>query len=347
MDNIPESLKAELTPQRLHEVVHCLDLENLKMSTLSNSNSAIIGFCSDLGVLRNQGRPGAAEAPPQIRKQLVNKALHNSNLNICDVGDVVLTQDEVNEEDVPSIQMNSQELKHKEDILDPLKKAQVLLAQKISNLLKQNLFTIILGGGHEVAKPHFDALRETYPDKKIGIINIDAHFDLRQDLLAPTSGTSFYEIWQQTMQATGHDNSKEFHYLVIGIQPSSNTPLLYKTAYESNSRFIVADEIPISGLNVKQQKLVNTFIDKVDVIMLTVCMDVFQSAISPGVSAPSPNGLTPKQVIPLIKEIMKSGKIISMDIAEVNPALDENQKTAVLAAEICYQLLTDLKWLKT
>lgn len=335
MDNITYSVRENLPPQRLHEIIQCVDLTNLK--TFNDANTAIIGFCSDLGVRRNQGRPGAAEAPHQIRKQLANKALHNQFLKIYDVGDVVLNSTHVIDEHEPCV--HDSIVTNQKGLFDPLKNAQALLAQKVSKLLRENLFTIILGGGHEVAKPHYDALCEVHPHKKIGIINIDAHFDLRQDLSAPTSGTSFFEIWQQTKKSVNTSFCQDFHYLVIGIQPSSNTPLLYSTAVESNTIFIEADNIPYSGPNEEQCKLVKSFTDQVDVIMLTLCMDVFQSAISPGVSAPSPNGLTPHQVFRLLNEIMKSEKIYSIDIAETNPSTDVNFNTTALAAEICYRLL--------
>ena len=64
------------------------------------------------------------------------------------------------------------------------------------------------------------------PLANIGIINLDAHFDLRQDQYA-TSGTPFRQIAE-------HLDIKEqpFHYLCIGISQFSNTASLYEQAFD-------------------------------------------------------------------------------------------------------------------
>ena len=68
-------------------------------------------------------------------------------------------------------------------------------------------------------------------------------------------------------------------------------------------------------------------------------MDVFASCIAPGVSAPQINGLYPWQVSTLLEAIVSSNKLISLDIAELSPALDSNQQTAKLAAQMLATLI--------
>ena len=64
------------------------------------------------------------------------------------------------------------------------------------------------------------------------------------------------------------------------------------------------------------------------------CLDVFDQSFAPGVSAPQAFGLNPWQVWQLIKPIVLSNKIISLDIAELAPPLDIDNRTARLAGEI-------------
>ena len=72
------------------------------------------------------------------------------------------------------------------------------------------------------------------------------------------------------------------------------------------------------------------FLDKfmlnLDHIYLTLCLDVLAECFAPGVSAPQPMGLTPWQILPLLKYIIQSGKVVSIDIAELSPPLDQDTK---------------------
>ncbi|PQL75476.1 formimidoylglutamase, partial [Acinetobacter baumannii] len=77
-----------------------------------------------------------------------------------------------------------------------LEQAQSELAEQVANSLEHGLKPVVLGGGHEVAFGSFSGLFQYVqahaPDKKIGIINFDAHFDLREAEHA-TSGTPFLQ----------------------------------------------------------------------------------------------------------------------------------------------------------
>ena len=78
-----------------------------------------------------------------------------------------------------------------------------------------------------------------------------------------------------------------------------------------------------------------------DYIYLTICLDVFDISFAPGVSAPSAIGLHPNITLNLIKEIVGSGKLISADIAELNPLVDQDNKTSKLASKLAYEIITD------
>ena len=92
-----------------------------------------------------------------------------------------------------------------------------------------------MGGGH---KSHFCTLfwhQKIISSTKIGIINIDAHFDNREpeNEIGATSGTGFWQIAQEG----------EIHSLHIGIQKNSNTLKLFDTAHQFRMKYILADEI--------------------------------------------------------------------------------------------------------
>src|SRR5690606_12810929 len=120
-----------------------------ELSSDSEEKIAVLGFCSDEGIRRNKGRIGAKNAPDQIRKALANLPFNpEKQKKVLDFGNIVLENDD----------------------LESARKQQ---SECISELLRNNYFPIVLGGGHETALG--DYLGMTSHFDKIGIINIDAH----------------------------------------------------------------------------------------------------------------------------------------------------------------------------
>jgi len=70
--------------------------------------------------------------------------------------------------------------------------------------------------------------------------------------------------------------------------------------------------------------------------------DVLNSAYAPGVSSPQPFGITPEMLLYFVKPLLRSGKIKSLDIAEVAPRYDDDNQTAKLAAIVLYAVINIL-----
>ncbi|MBO6533556.1 MAG: arginase family protein, partial [Muricauda sp.] len=156
----------------LHEKVHCTPLEELPEA--QKKSIALLGYACDEGVRRNQGRVGAVEGPDVIKSSLSKMPNHlGSNVRFHDVGSVVCEGDD-------------------------MESAQEKLAEAVSVLLEKKQFPIILGGGHDMAYGHYNGIKNYLDSKKerqtIGVVNFDAHFDLRKNTEQNNSGTPFYQI---------------------------------------------------------------------------------------------------------------------------------------------------------
>lgn len=269
--------------------------------------TVFIGFASDAGIIRNLGRPGAKLGPDQIKTHLA-KLPCSKDGSYIDLGSIVCDGDE-------------------------LESAQTQFAQLIELSHQQGHRTIALGGGHEIAWAHYQGLASHYP--KLGIINFDAHFDLRP--YSPeqpgTSGTPFSQI-----AAFCKEKKRPFDYCCLGIQPCGNTSSLFRRAEELKVRYLSAEELTQQSL-AWQYAFLDEVMLNLDFIYLSICLDVFAECFAPGVSAPQPLGLSPWQALPLLKYIIQSGKVVSLDIAELSPPLDKEQKTARLAALIIAELV--------
>lgn len=296
-------------PLRFHEVVECLDVS--QAGDLRGS-IAFVGFACDAGVCRNLGRPGATQGPQALRKALAKIPIHLKK-RLVDVGDINCFDDN-------------------------LEASQAALGDLVHHLLSVGSFPVVLGGGHEVAWGHYQGVASAYPQSRIGVINFDAHFDLRPlvDGHLGSSGTSFLQI-AQDCQARGIP----FDYLCLGIQRFSNTQVLFDTAKQLNVTVISAEAIQQEAQGSILAKI-DQFVASCEKLYVTVCMDVFAAAFAPGVSAPQPLGLEPKSVLPLLRHLASSGKVAGFDLAEVSPPLDRDELTsslgAVLIAEVIHQV---------
>ncbi|MGR5335677.1 formimidoylglutamase [Vibrio gigantis] len=308
---------------RVHHITKQVQSSDLS-DDLTDSAIALVGFASDAGVARNKGRVGAKQAPNLIRQALANMAWH-SDAHIADLGDIECNdgQLEVNQKQCASV---------------------------IANVLSTNK-VITLGGGHEVAWASFQGLAEHLHKKaehldkiqperkpKIGIVNFDAHFDLREfesDIadVKPSSGTPFNQIsdYCQTYQWP-------FHYACLGVSAASNTKALFNKAdqlgvwYEHDRNMTQVNQ---AAQLVKLQK----FIADCDYLYLTIDLDVFPAATAPGVSAPAARGVNYEALAPFLEQIFKhSKKLIIADIAEYNPDYDIDGQTARLAARLCWDI---------
>ncbi len=302
----------DLDSYRWHQLIQFLDLKR-PLRKAEKQSFCFLGFKSDEGVKRNLGRPGAKYGPDSIRKQLANlPSYFNFDLNLFDAGNILCEDD--------------------------LEKSQNILADAVYKILEAGMFPVLLGGGHEIAFGHYMGLYKFFKEngeELPSIVNLDAHFDLRPYHNGVSSGTMFHQIADMNIA-----NGEKFKYLVAGIQQSANTKSLFHRAERLGGKYILCKEIRNKPLEESLNKI-SKFVNGGNVY-LTVCTDVFSSAVAPGVSAPQPFGMFPETGLKIIKHVIKTGKLVSFDIAEVAPRFDDDDQTAKLASVIIFSLLNTL-----
>ncbi|GAB3343776.1 formimidoylglutamase [Chromohalobacter beijerinckii] len=273
--------------------------------------ATLLGFASDAGVKRNQGRPGAADGPLAIRRALANLAWHRQG-PAYDAGTVVCEG-------------------------DALEDAQQRLGERVAETLDAGHFPVVLGGGHEIAfgswqglARHLEAQGSKAP--RVGIINLDAHFDLRDPVHVRSSGTPFAQIVDQCEM---HD--WPFRYACLGVSRASNTRALFQRAEDLGVLVREDREFTAATFDAIVRD-VERFVARCEHVYLTIDLDVLPAAEAPGVSAPAARGVSLALLEPLIEIIRDSGKLRLADIAELNPEHDIDSRTAKVAARLVHQL---------
>jgi formiminoglutamase len=283
-----------------HRIFQRVKAEN-NYDSISTNDFVLHGFAVDEGVRRNKGRQGAKDAPDVIRKNMANFPVIRPDFSLLDFGNITCEDGD-------------------------LENTQNELAKNVSKVLLKSGRSLVLGGGHEVTFGHYRGVKTAFQEQKIGIINFDAHFDNRQpeNGVGASSGTGFWQIAQEG----------EISSLHIGIQRNSNTLKLFDTAHQFGMKYILADELFFENLPSVYER-VNELAESVDFLYVTICMDVFNASIAPGVSASAYNGIfADAAFMHLYRHILRNEKLIALDIAEVNPSLDIQDHTARLAASL-------------
>ena len=297
--------------RRWHQVVQPL-------AQATSAGVALCGLASDAGVRRNHGRPGAAEGPRTLRKYLANLAWHGTDAQgLYDAGDVAVDG-------------------------DALEAAQAEYARRVAAALRAGHRTIGLGGGHEIAWASYQALAAALAGEarlhRVGIVNFDAHFDLRQAERegVGSSGTPFLQIAEARGGA-----GQPFSYLCLGISETANTRALFERAEALGVQYVT--DLDIDGPQAEQA--LRSFVAANDAIYCTFCLDVLPPAVAPGVSAPSGLGVPLHRAIALLRLLVTecrragSDKLALADVAEYSPPHDApDGRTGRTAARIVYEL---------
>lgn len=296
------STSPSIRPQYWYQKMEFLDLD--KEESIG-TDFTLIGYDCDEGVKRNLGRIGAADGSKIIKSNLAKLAIHTPK-TIADVGSVKC-------------------------LSGNMEACQKLMAHQVSMIIDDGSIPIALGGGHDIAFATYQGIiKSKVKNAKLGVINFDAHFDLRPVDPTPNSGTPFNQMMSHCADVC---------YMVLGIQKESNTSQLFEIARDYKVTYAFNTQCQTE--NFKQIcLLIDEVISQTEIVYISIDLDGFSDCFAPGVSAPSPLGMTPYFVYKCLQYIFESTKVICVDIAEYNPRYDIDSRTAKLAARLINHIVS-------
>jgi len=177
------------------------------------------------------------------------------------------------------------------------------------------------GGDHAVTVPIIAALAEI--GEPVHLIQIDAHPDLYWDYEGSRSSHAC-----TISRALEMSHVASVTQLGIRTMNASQRPQFERYRERIHmffARDLIGELPPLSHLPAGAP------------VYLTVDLDGFDPAFAPGVSHPVPGGLTPRQALNFIQNA--NGKLVGMDVVEVNPDWDVNDQTAILAARLLHEAM--------
>jgi formiminoglutamase len=185
--------------------------------------------------------------------------------------------------------------------------------------------TILLGGDHGLTYPHICALASKVQGT-IGIIVIDAHYDLRPWQGQPSSGTPFRRILEEM-----DGRIKGEHLTEIGIRPFANAAELADVASAHGITIVTPEDVRTKGAAVITAAALAMDVDHV---WLSIDIDGLDQSIASGCSSPGAGGLQFHEAETITRLVASDPRCRGMDLLEVAPNLDETGNTARTAAQL-------------
>jgi len=281
----------------------------------------VIGAPMDLGA----DRRGVDIGPSAIRYAGLSEQLRQMGYTVLDVGNVVIPQPE-------SQPVGNSRVKY----LEPIVQVAGELSALVTAALEAGEFPLILGGDHSIALGSISGVARVHKD--VSVIWVDAHGDFNTEettpsgnihgmVLAALAGLGQSQLVNFGGWAPKIDASKLVIVGARALDPGEQA-LLRK----HHIHVFTMSEIDEQGMHRVMQQALEITNDSP--IHLSLDLDALDPQEAPGVGTPVRGGLSYREAHLVMEHICDSGRLISMDVVEVNPLLDHKNETASLAVEL-------------
>jgi arginase len=237
------------------------------------------------------------------------------------------------------------------------------IARKMAKAQLDGYKTLIFSGDHSNAAGFLSGFREAYPDKKLGIIWIDAHGDIHSPYTSPSGNVhgmpvaivlgidnieaqikrlkpEVIEKWEK-LKRTGRKHITPKYLpedlIYIGIRDLEEQE--WNTIKTRNIRFYNPDDIRALGIETVAAQTAEYF-SNYDAVYITFDVDSLDPSISRGTGTPVPDGLSIEQAKVLIKTFSRMPNFKALEVTEVNPLLDTENRMATAVVKILRDSLT-------
>jgi arginase len=297
------------------------------MKIVQSKTVEIVGFPVDLG----SGRRGVDMGPSAIRIAHLSDKLKGLGYKVIDHGDISI-------QIIEKQKVGNPKLRYLKEIL----KTNELLAKKVTKILDNNNFPLVIGGDHSMAIGTISGIANHCRMNKLrlGVIWIDAHADMNTPETTPSG--NIHGMPLAASLGIGDSRLTEF----LGFSPKlkpENTVIIgarsidqleRKNIKNLNLQVYTMTDVDKIGIHRIISRVLKQFKSTVDHIHVSFDVDSVEPAIAPGVGTPVPGGLSYREAHLLMETIADCGCMSSLEITEVNPILDTKNSTAEFTVDL-------------
>ena len=193
----------------------------------------------------------------------------------------------------------------------------------------------IIGGDHSLMYPDVAGVADVYGKGKVGVIHFDAHYDAGSMGLGHnlTHGTPVRRLIEQ-----GHVNGSNF--IQVGLRGYAPGHDDLGWMREQGFRYHFMSEVEKYGWDRVMERAITEAAEGTDYLYISLDIDVLDPAYAPGTGTPEPNGLTPRELFPLLRRLGAEANVIGVEMVELNPLVDPTYVTPLVANRCVREILT-------
>lgn len=281
----------------------------------------------DLGQLRR----GVDMGPSAIRYAGVVERLESLGYQVNDLGDIEIGRDRLTTDPLTGLRN-----------LEAVVQASTKIADKVDKIMKEGSFPLVLGGDHSIAIGTLAGISKYF--KRLGVIWFDAHGDLNTPETSPSG--NIHGMPLAVSLGLGETTLTQIGGYCPKIQPENIVIIGARSLDEGEKRLIkekgikvyTMHEIDRLGIPKVIEETIAYFKDRSDGVHLSLDLDGLDPLYAPGVGTPVEGGLNYRESHLAMEMLFESGMITSAEFVEVNPILDEKNKTGILAVGLMASL---------
>ena len=293
----------------------------------------IIGVPIDLGA----DRRGVDMGPSAIRYAHLHQKLKELGYSLEDKGNIEVPIQEM-------CNITDPKLKYIDCIIPMARR----VTGAVATSMQAGHFPLVLGGDHSLSA---GSIRGAAKQKRLGVIWVDAHADFNTHETTPSGNihgmplaalcglgdSRLVCLWDETSPVVDPKR-----VAVIGARDLD--PGEKRNLREAGVMIQSMEQVDRIGMVAAMEKAIDRISRDVEGIYLSFDMDALDPRHAPGVGTPVPGGLTYREAHLACEVVAETGKLVGMDLVEVNPILDIQNQTAILAVEFIRSALGSRVW---
>ncbi len=237
-----------------------------------------------------------------------------SDLHVADMGDI-----KMHTTDIQRCQANIEEGLYQ-------------LYQELPTMLP-----IVIGGDHSITRPSLKAFARANADKKIGLIQFDTHFDVRNlEDGGPSNGTPFRGLLEDGV-ISGEN------IVQIGIHGFSNSAVYRDYVRENKITYYTMRQVRQIGLEQLMKQIVVQLSSKVNLIYVTVDIDVLDLSHCPGSPGAAPGGMMSWELFEAVYHLGLHRQVAALDLVELDPFRDVAQLSVKSGCHVLLSFLAGVQ----
>jgi arginase family enzyme len=199
------------------------------------------------------------------------------------------------------------------------------IRQAVTASVAEHGLTLLVGGNNAVTRPGVRGMADALglPLEQVGLITLDAHFDLRDTAAGLGNGNP--------VRALREDGLPGRNIAQVGLAPFANSAAMHRDALDGGHLVIVADEVRRSGGTVSVERALD-HLSHCPAILVDCDIDVIDRAQFPGAPGARPGGIANLDFFAAVRRLTADIRVRVVDLTEWDPPLDSTDLSALTAA---------------